>query len=260
MRALASAAVAAAAAATTFYLARGKKAATKKTFTLGYWHIRGLAAPCRMLLHYANITFRDETFEVHKKQDQTWDRSAWFGSRKPELKKMQPLINLPYLIDHSNSLVLSQTNAILMYLARLSGLDGRNDIEAGQIDMVLAQTMDLRNIVTNMAYGSQGDVFRENLTKHLQTVGENSYGKLAAFLGNSQYFVGDRVTVADFHAWEMIDQHELMAAKYGFASPMAAFPAMAAFHQRMRDLPELASYFESSSSTLPVNNKMAAFT
>ena len=93
--------------------------ADQMPITIGYWNIRGLAAPLRMLASYAGPTsacrpprapFRtfdprsgedyiDEQHENHQNDDGSWGRCDWFAHRKPELKRLNPLINLPYVID-----------------------------------------------------------------------------------------------------------------------------------------------------------------
>jgi hypothetical protein len=43
--------------------------------------------------------FIDEQLENHQKEDGSWGNSTWFTHRKLELKQLNPLINLPFLID-----------------------------------------------------------------------------------------------------------------------------------------------------------------
>ena len=56
----------------------------------------------------------------------------------------------------------------------------------------------------------------------------------------------------------MIDQHELLAKSCSKDSPVAAFPALAAQHKAMLELPELAEYFASDAYKLPVNNVLGS--
>ena len=64
----------------------------------GYWGIRGLGAPLRMMvLFHGGYKLRCENYDLLDKQEGGYDASAWF-SKKPELKEKHPLINLPYLI------------------------------------------------------------------------------------------------------------------------------------------------------------------
>ena len=70
---------------------------------------------------------------------------------------------------------------------------------------------------------------------------------------------GSRPTAGDFHIWEMLDQHELMASSAGLPSPLEAHPTLRAFHARLRALPQLQLYFDSEAAHLPCNNRMAHF-
>nr|ABL09303.1 allergen Aca s 8 [Acarus siro] len=98
--------------------------------TLGYWDIRGLGAPIRYLLTYAGIDFEDKRYS---------DPNEWFGKDKPSLGLDFP--NLPYYID--GSVKLTQTQAILRYIARKANLDGATEAEKIAISLVEQQVQDL---------------------------------------------------------------------------------------------------------------------
>ena len=51
--------------------------------------------------------------------------------------------NLPYFID--GDVKLSQSNAILRYIARKHDMLGKTDKEKAMVDMMAKETMDLRN-------------------------------------------------------------------------------------------------------------------
>ena len=68
-------------------------------------------------------------YVVNDKPEGGQDYSAWFAA-KPPLKERNPLMNLPYVIDHENGdMVVSQSNACMSYLGRQLGLWGNNDQE-----------------------------------------------------------------------------------------------------------------------------------
>ena len=52
-------------------------------------------------------------FEVHAKDDGkggvTWDRSLWLEVAKPELAKINPLINLPFLHNKKTGKIIAQS-------------------------------------------------------------------------------------------------------------------------------------------------------
>jgi len=98
----------------------GARASSKMVLEIGYWAIRGLGAPCRMAAHYAGADCKFNNYGVTATDD-GWDKSSWFDV-KPQFKEQNGLINLPYVID--NGFVVTQTNAVLMYLGRKFGLIG----------------------------------------------------------------------------------------------------------------------------------------
>ena len=65
---------------------------------VGYWGIRGLGAPLRMMvLFHGGYKLHCENYDLLDKPEGGYDASAWFD-KKPALKEKQPLINLPYII------------------------------------------------------------------------------------------------------------------------------------------------------------------
>ena len=73
-------------------------ALTNDLVVVGYWGIRGLAAPLRMMvLFHGGYKLQCENYDLLDKPEGGFDASAWF-SKKPELKEKHPLINLPYII------------------------------------------------------------------------------------------------------------------------------------------------------------------
>ena len=77
---------------------------------LGYWHIRGLAASIRYMLHYCEVDFLDTTYELGPAPE--FSRDCWF-SIKPNMGLDFP--NLPYFKDGDFS--LTESAAIHKYIA-----------------------------------------------------------------------------------------------------------------------------------------------
>ena len=114
--------------------------------TLGYWGIRGLGQPIRFLLVSAGVPFsevrlgvlQDGTLLNENEEDEDWDNvRSTLG---------MPFPNLPYLIDNrGGSLVsLSQSNAILRYLARGFDFYGDSYKERSEIDVLQDEAYDFR--------------------------------------------------------------------------------------------------------------------
>ena len=85
-----------------------------------------------------------------------------------------------------------------------------------------------------------------------------AYAKLEACLElwETPFFAGESPAGGDFHTFEMIDQHELMAVKEGIASPLASCPKLTEFYNKLKEDPKLAKYFASDASKLDCNNKL----
>ncbi|WAR26548.1 GSTM5-like protein [Mya arenaria] len=74
-------------------------------------------------------------------------------------------------------------------------------------------------------------------------------------LGNNDWFVGNKPTVADFPMYELLDQHLRMKA-----DSLDACPKLKAFLQRFSQLPKVKEYLaQDKVKNMPINNKSAAF-
>ena len=105
---------------------------------IGYWSIRGLGAPCRMMTMYAGVKAKFDVYDVKPKVGGGWDASSWFGPKK-ELKKINPLMNLPYVID--NDVIVNQTNAVMTYLGRKLNLWGTTSSECVACEQLLVRCL-----------------------------------------------------------------------------------------------------------------------
>eukprot|EP01013_Petalomonas_cantuscygni_P007322 TRINITY_DN1907_c0_g1_i1.p1 TRINITY_DN1907_c0_g1~~TRINITY_DN1907_c0_g1_i1.p1 ORF type:complete len:488 (-),score=83.61 TRINITY_DN1907_c0_g1_i1:255-1649(-) len=272
---------------------------------LGYWKIRGLAAPIRMLYHYQGVRYVDKFYELQaadgssesdadkdaesaaasagKKKGKggaakaegkegaakaavadkktptvsRWDRSEWTSHRDTTLRANNPLVNLPYLesVDRDGGLLLSQSNAILNYLARRFGLMGCGEIDAAKADMLLDQCADMRAAFSALCYRS--DDFEATKAAYLADDGpfETNFRKMDEWLAEqgAEFLVEDDHPIhADFVFWELCDVHEMMSP-----GCLDAYPRVQRFHRMIRDLPKLQHYFSSPLYQLPPNNKVA---
>jgi len=232
------------------------------TLKHGYWNIRGLAAPSRMMAAYAGVEMEDVQYDIVVKPEGGFDGSAWFAKDKPALAEKNPMVNLPYVHDTENDLVVTQSTAVYLYLGRKFNLCGSTPVELARAEMALAQSLDLRDALIKVVYpftGTTAETYPKVLEDHLTKVVPGHYTKFEGFIGDLPFIAGESVTLGDFHLWEMLDQHELMAKSGGHASPLAAYPKLSAFYARFRELPQLKAYFDGADYKLPVNNKMSFF-
>jgi hypothetical protein len=236
-------------------------AAKKPKFIIGYWDIRGLAAPLRMMLEYANAQYEDKRYTVTK-AGSGWDTTHWFKGDKPGLLEQNAFINLPYV--QLGDKVVTQSNAVYTFVGKKLNLNGRGDDTQISNQEVLCQVMDLRNEVIQMCYATKdANEYKTQMKKHLND-GGSSHAHMAKFEGSlkqrgTAFMCGNKPCSGDFHLWEMLDQHEMMAKDVGCSSVLDKYPLMKAFYEKFKGLPQLESYFTSDAYKLPVNNKMAHF-
>eukprot|EP01006_Ploeotia_vitrea_P009526 TRINITY_DN2254_c0_g1_i1.p2 TRINITY_DN2254_c0_g1~~TRINITY_DN2254_c0_g1_i1.p2 ORF type:complete len:436 (-),score=89.83 TRINITY_DN2254_c0_g1_i1:1747-3054(-) len=227
---------------------------TSYEIQFGYWDIRGLASSFRLFFQYMGIKFTDNQYSCVKKEDGSWDRSAWADVAKPPLKAREPLMNLPYLVDGDN--VVTQTNAIWSYLGRTYNMYGDDETTRSRVDMILCQTMDLRNSFVSICYGSKENLEKQRPTYGAQTAGPH-LAKFEATLGKwgTNFIASNNVTIADFHTWDMLDQHtQLLGKDY-----LQEYPLLKAYYDRVGNLPATVAYKQTAAYKLPLNNKSASF-
>jgi len=214
---------------------------------LGYWDIRGLAAPLRYMLAYAGEDFEDVRYSVGPAPQ--YSREGWF---KVKFTLGLDFPNLPYYID--DKVKLTETNAIFRYLARKYNLYGDDPVTMAQVDLILEATMDLRNGFVRLCYGADKEHFDEKKKEYCENVAKK-LDTFQASLGDKKFFAGDKVTGCDFHIYEMLDVHQMFEPQL-----IEARPQLKAFCERFRELPAIKAYIASSQfAKHPVNGIMATW-
>ena len=201
--------------------------------TLGYWKMRGIAQPIRLLLGYKKVNFVDEIYELGDAPD--YDNSCWM-----DLKYKCGLCfpNLPYLID--GNVKITQCNAIMAYLGRKFQMDGETEKEKIRIDMIMNQAADLRNAFITLAYRSNVDNFEGKSERYKKKLHTN-LGLYNNFLGNDHtWFAGEKLTIADFMMYEYFDQHRLFDERL-----FDSFKRLQEFMQEFEELPEMKEFLPS---------------
>ncbi|NXH11998.1 GSTM2 transferase, partial [Bucco capensis] len=150
--------------------------------TLGYWDIRGLANPVRMLLEYTETPYQEKFY--HLGPAPAYDWKEW-TSEKEKLGLDFP--NLPYLIDGSTR--LTQSNAILRYIARKHNMCGETEEEKQLVDMLENHFMDLRMNFAHLCYSPDIEKLKPAYLEQLP----GKLRELSRFLGSRQWFVGNKV-------------------------------------------------------------------
>jgi len=212
---------------------------------LAYWSIRGLAQPIRMLLEYTDTKFTDKEYDCGPAPD--FDKSCWFGI-KHDLGLEFP--NLPYFKDGAIS--ITQSNAILRYIARKNDMCGKTEQEKVWVDMMADEAMDFRNGWVRLCYNPK---FADLKGPYLEKTLPSKLDSFEKFLGDRPFFCGDSPTFPDFHMYELLVQHAMLAPEQ-----IDSHKKLSAFIQRFEALPKIKAFKESNRfRKSPINNKMAAF-
>ena len=127
---------------------------------------------------------------------------------KPEFLKLNPYGKIPIIIDHEKNLVLIESGAILIYLARKSNqfLPKENEIkifewlifQMGNVGPMLGQHHHFHHFNPGKSKYAE-DRFFENSIR--------VYKVLDKVLGNSEYLAGNNYSIADIATFPWIARH-----------------------------------------------------
>ena len=224
---------------------------------LGYWAIRGLGQPIRLLLEYSGTPYEEKLYHAVWKECgatkvKKIDREEWFGV-KYELGLDFP--NLPWLKD--GDLKLTQTGAILTYLAEKVGMNGKSAEERAKIAMLYGLSQDVRSRYTRAAYSPDFESMKQDLVVFL----EEKLKDLDAYLkgSTSGYLVGDGVTYIDLLWYDLLDQFKLVKKEVSEVDILKNFSCLETFYMKIHNHPSIEKYRNSSAFIQQLNNTQATF-
>ncbi|XP_048409515.1 glutathione S-transferase Mu 3-like [Stegostoma tigrinum] len=209
---------------------------------LGYWDIRGLAQPIRLLLEYTGTAYEEKLYSCGEAPN--YDKSCWFDVKS---KLGLDFPNLPYLID--GDVKITQSNAIMRYIARKQKLVGETEDEKIRVDMLENQAMDFRMGFVRLAYDPDFEDLKADYLKGLSSI----LKQFSDFLGKRPWFAGDKITFVDFLMYELFDEHRVFEPKC-----LDEFQNLKDFVEHFEALEKIAAYIKSDRFMKgPFNNKMA---
>ncbi|XP_007947811.1 glutathione S-transferase Mu 1-like [Orycteropus afer afer] len=197
---------------------------------LGYWDLRGLAHAIRLLLEYTDSNYEEKKYTMGDAP--YYDRSQWLNEK---FKLGLDFPNLPYLIDGAHK--ITQSNAILRYIARKHNMCGETEEEEIRVDMLENQVMDTRMELARLCYSPD---FEKLKPQYLEGLPEKMR-LFSQFLGKRPWFAGDKITFVDFLAYDVLDQHRIFEPKC-----LDAFPNLKDFMARFEGLKRISAYMKSS--------------
>jgi len=161
--------------------------AEKSEIILGYWAIRGLAEPIRLLMEYTGFKYTEKKYSG---EDWTHDKSS-LGFDFP---------NLPYLIHSGKK--LTESDAIMQYVCLKSGhgeLLGKTDDDKVKLALVKGVFTDARGSIYAQIYGKDYD---KNIKSTLDGNLKPKFDNLNKFMGKGQGLIGSGRTYIDFSFYE----------------------------------------------------------
>eukprot|EP01119_Soliformovum_irregulare_P000211 TRINITY_DN1014_c0_g1_i1.p1 TRINITY_DN1014_c0_g1~~TRINITY_DN1014_c0_g1_i1.p1 ORF type:complete len:202 (+),score=51.37 TRINITY_DN1014_c0_g1_i1:73-678(+) len=192
---------------------------------LTYFAIRGLAEVPRLLFHAAGAPFQDKRLTQEE-----------FGA----LKESGKLPNGQVPILEVNGKVISQSAAIVRYIAREHNLYGSNNLEAAAIDAAWESQQDVRAAVRNAKTDEEKAKLRNELLP-------KAFGFIEKHLvenGSNGHFVGNKLSYADvslyYYVWVL--------EKDGFQITQN-HPAVQKVYQTVSAIPAIAEYLKNRPET-----------
>ncbi|XP_072500361.1 glutathione S-transferase Mu 4-like [Notamacropus eugenii] len=163
---------------------------------LGYWDVRGLAHAIRLLLEYTGANYEEKVYHFGDAPD--FDKSQWLDV-KFSLGLDFP--NLPYLIDGDHK--ITQSNAILRYIARQYNLCGETEEECIRVDMLENHVMDVRLQLSRVCHNPDFEILKIEYLEQLP----GQLRLFSVFLGKWTWFAGEKITYVDFLVYDVLDQN-----------------------------------------------------
>ena len=229
-------------------------------FELGYWAIRGLGQPIRFLLAHAEVAFSEVRLGVNQDGSIIADDSHDWATHKDTLSV--PFPNLPYLIDSSGpaEVRLTQSNAVMRYLARRFGYYGDTASDHIWIDVLQDEAYDLRNSIVKAVYtlGAEYEAAFDELTSTAVPRYLDGFESYLSNRGIHTHFVGTRISLVDFILYELIWVVSVMVP--GSVTDTDR-PSLRRFIEEFAKIPQIAAYMARNDYIdRPINSVSASFT
>ncbi|CAG2105208.1 unnamed protein product [Medioppia subpectinata] len=199
--------------------------------TLGYYNIRGAAQPIRLLLKYKDVNFTDKYYGKFG-GDLDLYRGNWL---KEKFTLGFDFPNIPYYMD--GSIKITQSLAIMRYLARIHGLIATDEAGLVRQDVLEQHLIDVRNELIAVVVG---DHFESNKVKYIAKTLPKQLDGLSRFLGTRQWFTCNNINYVDFLAYERLDWLRLFSPE-----TVDKYQNLVQLLTRFESLPPIKAYMKS---------------
>ncbi len=202
-----------------------------------YFDGRGRAETSRLVLAAAGAHFVDTRVK----------REDW-----PALKASMPYGQMPVLKisepDTSAPVLLAQSGAIERYLAARFGLLPSHPVHAALAHATIDHIRDLMAAGLKVHYTANPDEKAAALKTFVEETVPRHFAQLSAQLGDRDYFVGDKLSLADILFLRLLDPQD-SASLVGNVDIVSNFPKLAALAARVRALPGIAAHYANRPAT-----------
>lgn len=192
--------------------------------TLTYFKGRGRAETTRWMLAANDIEFHQRALATPE------ELAALRAGGKLPFDQI-PLLEI-------DGLCLSQSGAMIRYLARRGNFYGDNDIDAVCCDMVAGAVADFAETAMQAAFQATADTAVSNMRRSFAKFGPRFEARLVA--NGGQYIVGTRLSFADVVLAEALSSY-----LERLPDILAHSPALAALRAHITALPGIAAYLAS---------------
>ncbi|TGZ65046.1 hypothetical protein CRM22_006051 [Opisthorchis felineus] len=211
---------------------------------LGYWKMRGVAQPIRLLLEYNGVEFDDFKYVCGPAPD--FCKKSWL-EEKFNLGLDFP--NLPYYKDGDFS--LTQSDTILRYVAESNGMGGTNPKERATLSMLNGTVDDLRWTYLRAVYGPDFEKLKPQLLADLP----NHLDLFDRYLSKRVWLSGEKVDYPDFNLYDLLDTFKALEP-----TCLDNYPRLKKYLTDFEALPQISAYMKSPRFIKsPYNNPIAAW-
>nr|AYN44505.1 glutathione S-transferase S10 [Brachionus rotundiformis] len=200
-------------------------------YNLVYFNLRARGEIIRLIFAASGKQYNEERVEFEE----------W-----PARKNQAPLGQLPYL--KVGSVELPQSMAIARFVARETGLAGKNNLQQAQADAIVDTIMELVNYYYSNIFrikdeDEKAEAFSQFLEKQA-TNGAKNVEKLVGMYGSNGYSVGDSLTWADLAIYDVI--YSLLRKEATF---MDKFPVLNKIYSNVNTNSGVADYVKKRPET-----------
>jgi len=200
---------------------------TTPKYTLTYFNVRGMAEPIRYMFKYADQEFEDKRFDFEK---------GW-----GDVKNDYPYKRLPMLSWGDKQ--LSQSLAIMRFLAKQLGLNGTDEFEDAKLDEYADVMKDILTTMEPLWHSTDEEEKAKQTKKILTETIPSLLTKVEADLtaNGGKFLVGKKYTWVDFLMAHYVESFQLSLDSAKFLDD---FPTIKAHQEAVFNIPQIQKWIK----------------